>query len=41
MKLSILADDLASSVDFAPNKQQKEVHAVFLSCSAFETDRVQ
>jgi photosystem II stability/assembly factor-like uncharacterized protein len=28
MKLSILAGDLASSVDFAPNKQQKEVHAV-------------
>ncbi|MCD6516271.1 MAG: sialidase [Candidatus Aminicenantes bacterium] len=27
-KLSVLAGDLAGSVDFAPNKQQKEVHAV-------------
>jgi len=27
-KLSVLAGDLAGSVDFAPNKQQREVHAV-------------
>jgi photosystem II stability/assembly factor-like uncharacterized protein len=27
-KLSVLAGDLNSSVDFAPNKQQREVHAV-------------
>ncbi|MGB7295129.1 MAG: sialidase [Candidatus Aminicenantales bacterium] len=28
MKLAVLAGDLSSSVDFAPNKQQREVHAV-------------
>lgn len=27
-KLAVFAGDLASSVDFAPNKQQREVHAV-------------
>jgi photosystem II stability/assembly factor-like uncharacterized protein len=27
-KLSVLAGDLSNSVDFAPNKQQREVHAV-------------
>jgi hypothetical protein len=27
-KIAVFAGDLASSVDFAPNKQQKEVHAV-------------
>jgi len=27
-KLSMLAGDVSSSVDFAPNKQQREVHAV-------------
>jgi hypothetical protein len=27
-KLAVFAGDLANSVDFAPNKQQKEVHAV-------------
>ncbi len=27
-KLSVLAGDLAGNVDFAPNKQQREVHAV-------------
>jgi len=28
MKLSVLAGDVSSSVDFAPNKQQREVYAV-------------
>ena len=28
MKLAVLAGDLSSSVDFAPNKQQREVHAI-------------
>ncbi len=27
-KLSVLAGDVSGSVDFAPNKQQREVHAV-------------
>ncbi|MFQ6038242.1 MAG: WD40/YVTN/BNR-like repeat-containing protein, partial [Candidatus Aminicenantales bacterium] len=27
-KLSVLAEDLSKNVDFAPNKQQREVHAV-------------
>jgi hypothetical protein len=27
-KLSVLAEDVAGSVDFAPNKQQREVYAV-------------
>jgi hypothetical protein len=27
-KLSVLAEDVAGSVDFSPNKQQREVHAV-------------
>ena len=28
MKLAVLAGDVSSSVDFAPNKQQREVHSV-------------
>jgi hypothetical protein len=28
MKLSVLSGDVSNSVDFAPNKQQREVYAV-------------
>ncbi|MEW5901226.1 MAG: sialidase [Acidobacteriota bacterium] len=39
MKLSVLAGDLSSSVDFAPNKQQREVHAVLKERLAVEKVR--
>ncbi len=38
-KLSVLAGDVANSVDFAPNKQQREVHAVLKERLAKEKSR--
>jgi len=38
-KLSVLAGDVANSVDFAPNKQQREVHAVLKERLANEKSR--
>jgi hypothetical protein len=38
-KLSVLAGDVANSVDFAPNKQQHEVHAVLKERLAKEKSR--
>jgi len=38
-KLSVLAGDLSESVDFAPNKQQREVHAVLKERLAAEKAR--
>ncbi len=38
-KLSVLAGDIANSVDFAPNKQQREVHAVLKERLANEKSR--
>jgi photosystem II stability/assembly factor-like uncharacterized protein len=39
MKLSVLAGDVGSSVDFAPNKQQREVHAVLKERLAVQKKR--
>jgi hypothetical protein len=38
-KLSVLAGDVANSVNFAPNKQQREVHAVLKERLANEKSR--
>jgi hypothetical protein len=38
-KLSVLAGDVANSVDFAPNKQQREVHAILRERLANEKSR--
>jgi hypothetical protein len=39
MKLSVLAGDLSNSVDFAPNKQQREVYAVLKDRLAVQKER--